>query len=184
MIEIEELRHERDLIQGHAQEPGDEINEEALGKSSATIDVALPRSVREIHHLRVFGATLESARQPTGDRPETMSRDIGMPRHGVTHQATDAAVSIRERMDVVEPMMSGGCRDDPARPAHAVESIPLPEVAHEVVDSRAGWRLMPADRDVLFRSRSPFTRRHRERSTNASDPQHRPGSISIEFAMQ
>jgi hypothetical protein len=110
--------------------------------------------------------------------------NIGAPCHGVTHQSTDAPVSIRERMDVIEPMMSRGHRDDSTRSAHLVESVALREVLHEVVDARAGWRLMPPDSDVMFRSRSPFTWRHRELATDASDPKHRLRSISIEFPMQ
>ena len=81
-------------------------------------------------------------------------------------------------------MMSSGHRDDPARSAHALESITLREVVHEVVDARAGWRLVPADSDVVFRSRSPFARRHRELSTNAGDPKHRLRRISIELPVK
>ena len=54
MIEIEELRHERDLIQRYPQEPRHDIDEGALGQVSSAIDVALARTVREIHHLRRF----------------------------------------------------------------------------------------------------------------------------------
>jgi hypothetical protein len=113
-----------------------------------------------------------------------MGGDVGVPRHCVAHQATDAPVSIRERMDVAESMMSGGHREDPARSAHAVESIALREVPHEVVDSRAGWRLMPPDSDVVFGSRSPFAWRHRERATNARDPKHRGWRVSIELPVE
>jgi hypothetical protein len=81
-------------------------------------------------------------------------------------------------------MMRGGHRDDPTRSAHAAESIPLRKVVHEVVDSSAGWRLMPADSDVMFRARSPFTRRHRELATNTRDPKHRRGRFPIELPVQ
>ena len=42
-----------------------EIDEGALGQVSSTIEVALPRSVREIHHLLVLSATFQSACQST-----------------------------------------------------------------------------------------------------------------------
>lgn len=184
IIEIEEFRHEYDLIQGHAQEPDNEINESALGQISSTVEIPLPRSVREIHHLPVLRAALESTGQSSGDRPETMRGNIGPPCHGVTHQPTDAPVSIRERMDVVEPMMSRGHRDGSTRSAHLVESVTLREVTHEVVDARAGRRLMPANGDVMFRSRPPFTWRHRELATNARDPKHRRRGVSIELSVE
>src|SRR5437867_12882789 len=87
-------------------------------------------------------------------------------------------------MDVVEPMVSSSHGHDSPRPPQAFESITLREVAHEVVDLRAGWRLMPADSDIVFRPRSPFTWCHGELSASAGDTQHWSRSISIEFPMQ
>jgi hypothetical protein len=110
--------------------------------------------------------------------------DAGMPSHGVTHQAADAPVSVRERMNVVKPMMSSGEGDDPTRAADTVESVAFRKVLHEIVDARTRWRMMPTHCYVVLRPGSPLPWHHRELSADAGYPQHRLWGFPIEFPMQ
>src|ERR1700724_143226 len=85
-VQVEETRHEHDLVDCHAQKPPDEFDGGSLREISSSVKIVLSRCVCQIHYLLVFVSALESSRQASRDRPETMRRNIGAPGHGVAHQ--------------------------------------------------------------------------------------------------
>ena len=62
-IELEEALHEVHLIQCDLEKPLDEVDEGALGEIAAAVKVALPGSIRAIHHAFVLAATFEASRK-------------------------------------------------------------------------------------------------------------------------
>src|SRR6266852_6014867 len=105
-------------------------------------------------------------------------------RHGMTHQAADAAVPVGKRMDIVEAVMSGGDGHDTSRCLERLKRISLFEIAHEIVDTVARRRDMATDGNVTFGFRTPRARLHHELSVFAADTQHFFGRFAIEFEMK
>ena len=113
-----------------------------------------------------------------------MCRYTRLPRHRMAHQATDAAIAVREWVDVVQAVVSRCHGDDAARPAHLIEPVALGEVVHEVIDATArGWHV-PSDGDIVLWSRTPFSRVHHELPTGSADVEHRVRGTAIELAME
>src|ERR1700754_3917486 len=113
-----------------------------------------------------------------------MRADIGQLRHCVAHQAADAAVSVRKRMDVVEAVMGGGHGHDAARLFERREIIALFEILHEILYTAARWRNMAAHGYVVFVAGTPRAGLHEKFAIGTADGQHFLWSVRIEFAVK
>src|SRR5215470_8764890 len=113
-----------------------------------------------------------------------MRSDTGNVGHGVTHEPTDATVTVWEGVDVIEPMMRGRNCQDARRFAQAIEPIAIGKIGDEVWDMSAGGRLVPADSHLVFGLRAPFAGLHDKRLVDAGDAEHILRGVTIEFAMK
>ncbi len=62
-----------------------------------------------------------------------------------------ATVAVREWMDVIESMVSGGHCNYPAGLSDPIKSVPVREVAHEFLNMLARRRDVPPDCDIVLR---------------------------------
>lgn len=81
-------------------------------------------------------------------------------------------------------MMRGSHRHQSAGGTKGRQPIALGEICHEIRNARAGWRLVPTNRNVVLGLRTPFTRHHHELAAGATDAQHVLGRALVELAMQ
>ena len=70
----------------------------------------------------------------------------------MTHQTTDASISIGERMNVVKPMVSSSHRNDSTGSSEPGKLVTLREVIHELGDTDARWWLVSPNSYVMPRS--------------------------------
>jgi hypothetical protein len=129
-VESEHGLAEADLVEHDFHEPLRKLNEGSLRKIPAAIEVTTSRAVRGIHGHLVLLAAAEASRQAPRDRPQTASADASAEDHGVRHQPADPTVAVDERIDVVQPMMSGGNGDDPS---NGIRIFERPEPIHKSV---------------------------------------------------
>ncbi len=113
-----------------------------------------------------------------------MRADAGLESHRVAHEAADAAVPIQEGMDVVEPVMRGGHRQDALAHAERREAVSPLEMLHESFDTLARRREVPSYRYLVICRRAEFPRHHAELRSVAADEQHGFGRVFVEGAMQ
>src|SRR3546814_5429393 len=78
----------------------------------AAVQIAAARTVRMVQHALVLSPIFQAGSQPAGDRPKAGSADPGPQRHRMRHEPADTAVSVWERMDVVEAVVRRGDPDD------------------------------------------------------------------------
>src|SRR6516165_613670 len=102
----------------------------------------------------------------------------------MAHEPTDAAVAIREGMDVVEAVMAGGNREDPRTLTHLAQAVALAKACHVLRDPSARRWNVTSDDIVLFWSRAPIAGHHEKGAAVRADAQHRLGGIPIEVAVQ
>ena len=68
----------------------------------------------------------------------------------MAHQAADAPVAVQERVNVVEPVMGRGDRQDAAAHPERLEAVAPLEMRHEGFDAVGRRRLVTADRDLMI----------------------------------
>lgn len=81
---FKQARHEHDLIDRDTEEPHDDIDEGSFRQIPPAVQISLPRCVRQIHHLLVFVAALETSGEAARNGPKTVRRNIGAPGHCIT----------------------------------------------------------------------------------------------------
>jgi hypothetical protein len=151
---------------------------------AAAVQIVLPRHVGVIHHPLVVAAAFDTAREAARDRPQTMRANARLERHGMAHQAADAAVAVEKRVNVVKPVMGRGDRQDAAAHSERLEAVALFEMRHEGFDSCGRGRLVTPDRDLVILRRAKFSRDHAHPPPGPLDRQHRLGRVRIEGAVQ
>ena len=145
------------------EEPSREHLQPARRQVTAAVAIALSDLVRPSHVPLVLAAPFQPAGeppcQPTRDGPEAVRSHACLVRHGVAHQATDAAIAVGKGMDPVEAVMRGRHRQDTLRPSlpHALhhasrfwlEGEAKMEIVHEGRHPLAGGRQVAANLDIL-----------------------------------
>ena len=66
-----------------------------------------------------------------------MRANLGAQSHRMAHEPADATVPVRKRMNVVQSMVGCGYGENSTRFAHAIKTVPLSKILHEVVDAIA-----------------------------------------------
>ena len=130
-VEVEALRHEGNLVEADLQEPEGEVDQRGTRQVAAAVQVAPARRIGEIHPGLVFAAALEAPGEAARHRPEPVGADAGAVRHGMAHQTAHPAIAVRERVDVVEPVMGGRHGQDARRRTHPLEAVAPLEMRHE-----------------------------------------------------
>ena len=87
-------------------------------------------------------------------------------------------------MDVVEAMVRCRYGNQAAGSAERRKAIAFGKIRHEFRNARARRRLVPANRNIMLRLRTPFARHHDEFAISAPDAQHVLGRTFVEFAVQ
>ncbi len=66
-----------------------------------------------------------------------MRANVGRQSHRVAHESADTTVPVRKWMNIGQSMEGGAYGEDSPRFAHAIRTVPLSKILHEVVDAIA-----------------------------------------------
>ena len=80
--------------------------------------------------------------------------------HGMAHQAADTAISVEERVNIVETMVRGGIHRDARADTYSFEPEALLKMLHEGEDAFRGRRRVATDADLVIDPIAEFARSH------------------------